>query len=177
MILSRPIASNVSDPSDNPLMLLTVARSSSLNCPHMMEYIFFSWSCSYLSSFTYILIRSFHIYLSVSVTGASVLSSVIWGIGVLGMLSTGIFSVSVDFLTLELKFGPAYSEISLSVFRYWPACPNEVLSNMCPRMALVLPANFSVVFLNRWFQFRLSPLPVSPSYIRLDIDGPGFRPF
>ena len=47
-------------------------------------------------------------YLSVLVTATSVLSSVLWGIVVLGMSSTGILNVLIDLLTLELKFVPAY---------------------------------------------------------------------
>ena len=57
-------------------------------------------------------------YLSVLVTDTSVPLSVVWGISVSGMSITGIFNISISFLTLELKFVPAYLEISLGVFRY-----------------------------------------------------------
>ena len=86
------------------------------------------------------------------------------------MLITIIFYILIDLLTLELKFVPEYLEIYLIVFQYWSACLNKVLSNIFPRMALVFRqkisivslTNFSVVFLNFWFRFLLSPLPVLP---------------
>ena len=133
-----------------------------LTFTQMIYYIFFSWYCSFRSSFTYILLCSFQISLSILVTATSVLFSLVWGIGVSGMLSTSIFNVSINFLTLDLKFVLTYLKIFLSVFGYWSACMNNVLSNRCPHMASVLLKNLFVVFFNCWFLFWLLLLPVFP---------------